>query len=255
MDILVLLKQTFDTEEKIAIEGGRIKEDGVKFIINPYDEYAVEEAVRLKEQFGGEVTAVTVGPARSESAIRTALAMGADRALLVEYEGEADESVIARMIVAAVKDRKFDLIFGGSMAIDSGAGQVAIRVAEILGIPHVSGITKLTIQGESAVVERDAEGDMEVIEIPLPFLATAQQGLNEPRYPSLPGIMKAKKKPIEILSANQLGLTDEEMRPKTVNCGLSLPSRKKDAAKILSGEIPDQVKELVHMLRHEAKVV
>jgi len=255
MNILVLLKQTFDTEEKIVLKDGQIQEEGVKFVINPYDEYAVEEAVRLKEKFGGEVTTVTVGPARSESAIRTALAMGADKAILVEYEGEADECVIAKLIAAAVKDQTFDVVLGGNMAVDSGAGQVAVRVAEIMGIPNVSAITKLEIGGDTAMVERDAEGDAEVIEVRLPFLATAQQGLNEPRYPSLPGIMKAKKKPLAIVKPEDLGLAEEELKPKTRVCGLSLPPKKQGAAKILTGDLADQAKQLVELLRHEAKVV
>lgn len=194
MKILVLLKQTFDTEEKISLQNGKVNEQGVEFIINPYDEYAVEEAMKLKEELGAEVTVLTVGPSRTESALRTALAMGADKAIQIEQDGsEADEYFISNIIVAAIKNQDFDLILGGNASIDSGAGQIAIRVAEILGIPHVATITKLSIDGRIATVEREVEGDLETVEVELPFLATAQQGLNEPRYPSLPGIMKAKK--------------------------------------------------------------
>ncbi|MEX2460982.1 MAG: electron transfer flavoprotein subunit beta/FixA family protein [Paenibacillaceae bacterium] len=254
MKILVLLKQTFDTEEKIVIEKGQIKEEGVNFIINPYDEFAIEEAIKLKEEWEAEVTVITVGPARTESAIRTALAMGADQAVLIEHEGEADEYTIAELITTAVKDRGFDLILGGNMAVDSGSGQVAIRVAEKLGIPHVASITKLTIEGERAIVERDVEGDVEVTEVDLPFLATAQQGLNEPRYPSLPGIMKAKKKPIERLNMEDLGLTSHDIKAQTVICNQFLPP-KKEAGKVLSGDISVQVKDLVQLLHQEAKVI
>lgn len=254
MNILVLIKQTFDTEEKIIIKNGKIEEEGVNFIINPYDEYAVEEAVKLKETYGGDVTIVTVGPARTENAIRTALAMGADRGLHIEQDGEWDEFSIARLIAAAVKNKGFDLVLGGNVTVDSGAGQVAIRVAEQLGIPHVASVVRLDIHGGSATVEREAEGDVEIIEVQLPFLAAAQQGLNEPRYPSLPGIMKAKKKPIDRLQLGDLGMTGDDIKPKTVVIEQHLPP-KKEQGKILSGEISAQVKELGRLLRQEAKVV
>jgi electron transfer flavoprotein beta subunit len=254
MQIIVLMKQTFDTEEKVVIEGGAIREDGVNFIINPYDEYAVEEAIKIKEQTGGEVTIVTVGSSRSESAIRTALAMGADQAILIEQEADADEYTIAQLIVAALKDKPFDLILGGNMAVDSGAGQVAIRVAEALGIAHVGSITKLTLSGRTATVERDAEGDVETIEVALPFLATAQQGLNEPRYPSLPGIMKAKKKPLEVTSAANLGLDADAIRARTVVLNQYLPA-KKTAGKVLSGNLAEQAQTLAQLLRQEANVI
>jgi len=256
MNILVCIKQTFDTEEKITLANGRISEEGVEFILNPYDEYAVEEAVRIKEAQGADVTVLTVGPSRAESALRTALAMGADKAVLVEAEGlELDEHALAKLIAAAAnKLGPFDLILGGNMAVDSGAGQVAIRVAEELGIPHVSTITKLTLEGGKAVVERDVEGDLEVVEVALPFLATAQQGLNEPRYPSLPGIMKAKKKPLERWAAEDLGFNPDELEIRTKVTEQFLP-QKKQAGRILAGDIGRQVKELAQLLRSEAKVI
>lgn len=255
MNILVLLKQTFDTEEKIVIQNGQINEEGIEFIVNPYDEYAVEEAVKLKEENGAEVTVITVGPERAEGALRTALAMGADKAILVDPgENEADEYTIASLITAAIKDQSFDLILGGNMSVDTGGGQVAIRVAEALGIPHVSTITKLTIDGDRATVERDVEGDMEIIEVCLPLLATAQQGLNEPRYPSLPGIMKAKKKPMERLTMEDLALANDERMARTTIVEQYLPA-KKQAGRLLNGEIKEQVAELAQLLRTEAKVI
>ncbi|KIV51690.1 electron transfer flavoprotein subunit beta/FixA family protein, partial [Aneurinibacillus migulanus] len=195
MNILVCLKQTFDTEEKIVLENGAISEDGVEFIMNPYDEYAVEEAITLRDEHGGEVTVITVGPERAESALRTALAMGADKAVIVDDEDiETDEYSIAKILAAVIKDREYDIILGGNMAVDNGSGQVGPRLAEELNIAQVTTITKLTVDGGKATIERDVEGDIETIEVSLPVLVTAQQGLNEPRYPSLPGIMKAKKK-------------------------------------------------------------
>lgn len=257
MNILVLVKQIFDTEEKIVIEDGRIQEEGVEFILNPYDEYAVEEAVRIKEEQGAEVTVLTVGPDRSESVLRTALAMGADKGILVELEEEdeeVDEYMLGKYIVAAIQGREYDLILGGNMAVDSGAGQVAIRVAEELKIPHVSAITELSIEEGIATMKRDVEGDEEVVEVQLPFLATAQQGLNEPRYPSLPGIMKAKKKPLERLTVEDLELSKDALAVRTFVLDQYLPP-KKQAGRILKGEIEQQVQELVHLLRNEGKVV
>lgn len=255
MNILVLLKQTFDTEEKIAIQNGRVSEDGVNFIINPYDEYAIEEAVKIKEEKGGEVTVLTVGPARSESALRTALAMGADKAVRIELEeGEYDEFPVAKWLAAAIRTRSFDLILGGNMAVDSGSGQVAVRVAEELDIAQVTSITKLSVDERKATIERDVEGDLEIIEVSLPVLVTAQQGLNEPRYPSLPGIMKAKKKPLEVISTADLGLSQEESLARTTVIDQYLPV-KKQAGRILQGELMQQVSELAQLLRAEAKVV
>jgi len=255
MNILVVLKQTFDTEEKIVIQDGKISEDGVEFIINPYDEYAVEEAIKLKEELGGEVTVVTVGPDRAENALRTALAMGADKAILVDDESLfGDEYTTAKVLAAVAKKVGFDIILGGQMAVDSGAGQGGPRLAEELGINHVSTAVKLEVNGTSVRVERDVEGDLETVETSLPVLITAQQGLNEPRYPSLPGIMKAKKKPLERLSADDLGLSPQDVQAKTEIVDQYLPP-KKQAGRILSGDIPSQVSELVQLLRNEAKVI
>lgn len=254
MNILVLVKQTFDTEEKIVINNGTISQDGVEFILNPYDEYAVEEAIKIKEESGAEVTVLTVGPERSENVLRTALAMGADKAVLVELEAEADDYNIAKLIIAAIKGNEYDLILGGNMSVDSGSSQVAARVAEELDIPHVSAITKLSLDGNQATVERDVEGDVEILEVKLPFLATAQQGLNEPRYPSLPGIMKAKKKPLERYQAEDLELAEEDTAPRTSVRNQFLPAKKQEG-KVLEGEMQERVQELISLLRTEAKVI
>jgi len=255
MNIIVLLKQTFDTEEKIVIENQKISENGVEFIVNPYDEYAIEEAIKLRDEHGGEVTAVTVGPQRAESALRTALAMGADKAVLLDDEGlSMDEYSTARVLAAFIKEQSYDIIIGGNMSIDNGSGQVGPRLAELLEIPQVTTITKVEIQNGKAVVERDVEGDLEVIEVALPVLLTAQQGLNDPRYPSLPNIMKAKKKPLQQLTTADLLLDQADIKAKTMTSDLSLP-QKKQAGRILAGDIKDQVNELIQLLRNEAKVV
>lgn len=257
MNIFVLLKRTFDTEEKISLSSGQINEEGAEFIINPYDEYAVEEALQIRDAHGGEVTIVSVGTDESETQIRTALAMGADKAVLINIEDDVevrDQTTTAKVIAEYLKDKQADIILAGNVAIDGGSGQVGPRVAELLGINYVTTITKIDINGQNATVTRDVEGDSEVIETSLPLLVTAQQGLNEPRYPSLPGIMKAKKKPLEELELDDLDLDEDEVEAKTKTIEIFLPP-KKEAGRVLSGELNDQVKELVQLLHTEAKVV
>lgn len=255
MDIMVLLKQTFDTEEKITIENGQVQEDGHEFIINPYDEYALEEGIKLKEAFGGEVTVLTIGTSRAESALRTALAMGADKGILVEDESLfGDEYTLSKVLAAVIKGRSYDIILAGNMSVDSGSGQIGPRVAEELGIAHAATVAGLKIESGYATVVRDVEGDSERIEVALPLLLTAQQGLNEPRYPSLPGIMKAKKKPIERLTAADLVIVTEDIQAKTVIVDQYLPP-KKEAGRVLTGDVSKQVQELVQLLRLESKVI
>ena len=257
MNIFVLLKRTFDTEEKITVSNGAINEDGAEFIINPYDEYAVEEAIQLRDAHGGEVTVVTVGTEEAEKELRTALAMGADKAVLINIEDDVengDQFTTAKIIAEYLKEKEVDIIIGGNVAIDGGSGQVGPRVAELLNIPYVTTITKLEIDGEKVTIVRDVEGDSEVIETSLPLLVTAQQGLNDPRYPSLPGIMKAKKKPLDELELDDLDLEEDDVEPKTKTIEIFLPPQK-EAGRILQGELEEQVKELVTALRNEAKVI
>ncbi|MBT2686506.1 electron transfer flavoprotein subunit beta/FixA family protein [Bacillus sp. ISL-37] len=257
MNIYVLMKRTFDTEEKITIANGKINEDGAEFIINPYDEYAIEEAIQVRDAQGGEVTVVSVGNEETEKQLRTALAMGADKAVLINIEDDVedgDQFTTAKILAEYLKDKDADLILGGNVAIDGGSGQVGPRVAEQLGMPYVTTITKLEINGTTATITRDVEGDSEVIETSLPVLVTAQQGLNEPRYPSLPGIMKAKKKPLDELELDDLDLDEDDVEAKTKTIEIYLPPQK-EAGKVLQGELADQVKELVNLLHTEAKVV
>jgi electron transfer flavoprotein beta subunit len=257
MNIYVLLKRTFDTEEKISINGGQIQEDGAEFIINPYDEYAVEEAIQIRDEKGGEVTVVSVGSDEAEKQLRTALAMGADKAVLINTEDdlkEGDQFTTAKILVEYLKDKEVDLILAGNVAIDGGSGQVGPRVAEGLGIPYVTTITNIDIDGSNVSITRDVEGDSEMIETSLPLLVTCQQGLNEPRYPSLPGIMKAKKKPLEELELDDLDLEEDDVEPKTKTLSIFLPPDKA-AGRVLEGDLSNQVQELVSLLRSEAKVI
>lgn len=256
MNIYVIMKRTFDTEEKIDIQNGSVVEEGAEFIINPYDEYAIEEAIQKRDQFGGEVTVVTVGNEDAEKELRTALAMGADKAVLINTEDldETDQYTTSVILAKFFEDKEYDLILAGNVSVDKSTGQVGPRLAELLDIPFVTTITKLDIDGENVTIERDVEGDVEIIETKLPVLVTAQQGLNEPRYPSLPGIMKAKKKPLEVLELDDLDLDEDELEAKTETVDRYLPPAKQ-AGKILEGEIADQVKQLVELLRSEAKVI
>lgn len=257
MNIYVLVKRTFDTEERITVKNGEIADDGAEFIINPYDEYAIEEAITVRDEHGGEVTVITIGEEDAEKQLRTALAMGADKAVLINTEDdldELDEFSAAKILAEYLKDKEVDLILAGNVAIDGGSGQIGPRVAEMLGINYVTTITKLEIDGTDVKIVRDVEGDSEVIETTLPILVTAQQGLNEPRYPSLPGIMQAKRKPLEELELDDLDLDEDDVEPKTETIDIFLPAEKA-AGRVLEGELEDQVKELVDLLKNEAKVI
>ncbi|WP_033828252.1 electron transfer flavoprotein subunit beta/FixA family protein [Bacillus andreraoultii] len=257
MNIYVLLKRTFDTEEKISIDNGKINDDGAEFIINPYDEYAVEEAIQVRDEHGGEVTVVTVGGEDAEKQLRTALAMGADKAVLINIEDDlevTDQYTTAKILAEYLKDKDADLIIGGNVAIDNGTGQVGPRVADLLGIPYITTITDLKIDGTNVSVVRDVEGDEEKIEATLPLLVTAQQGLNDPRYPSLPGIMKAKKKPLEELELDDLDIDEDDVEAKTKTIEVFLPP-KREAGKILQGDLNEQIQELVSLLHKDAKVI
>lgn len=265
MKIVVLLKQTFDTEEKVEIINGSIQEHGVKFVINPYDEYALEEALRLKESHDAEVIAITAGPERSSIALRTALALGVDQAILISENELLDHSFhIAALLAETIRPLKPDLILAGLFAIDSGSGSVALQVAELLSLPHAAAALKIKLaaadeleleqtvwKGQVAVVERDVEGDTEVVIVPLPALITAQQGLNEPRYPSLPGIMKAKKKAIiERFPGDLLneGLQQRIAASSTVSTAI-VPPPARQAGRLLQGDSQQQVKETLGILQ------
>jgi len=258
MKILVLLKQTFDTEAKIVIHDGKIDSAEVTLVINPYDEFAIEEALKLKEAQGGDsqITAVTAGAAIAEQALRTALAMGCDKSILISDDAlnGADEWASAEAIAAALKEEEFDIIFTGRIAVDDASGQVAVRVAELLGIPSVSSILAFATDGTSATVTREIDGGSEIMEVPLPAMFTAQKGLNEPRLPNMMGIMKAKSKPLEKKDLASIGKSPDEVAAKFVIEGFSLP-RQREAGTILKGAAAETVPELARLLHEEAKVI
>jgi len=256
VNIIACVKQVPDTESQIKVkpDGSGIDDTGIKWVMNPYDEFGVEEALRLKEKFGGDVTIVSVGLARAIETIRTALAMGADKGIHINdpaFEG-ADAYTTASVLAAAVKNVPFDIIFCGQRAIDDDSGQVGAILAELLNIPQVTVVTKLDVDGNSVKAVRPIEGAQLLIESPLPVVITAQKGLNEPRYASLPGIMKAKKKPVEVKDAASLGVTvDVKARVAKV-----VPPPARSPGKIICGDDPAvKAKELARLLREEAKVI
>jgi electron transfer flavoprotein beta subunit len=252
MDIAVLIKSVIATDEPIRVDQGTIDEQSAKRTINPYDEFALEEALRLKEALGGIVTVLSIGGEWAVEALRTALAMGADEALWIREETSGlDEYAISRLIAAALSNRACDLVFAGHLSIDNGAGQVAIRIAELLGWPHAGAVVTCAVEGRIVRVTRDAEGDSEHWELPLPAVLTAQQGLNEPRYPALAGIMKAKRKPLAELSAASLGGAAAP-RTERIACEAQ-PAR--PAGRRLAGSQKEQAAELLALLRDEAKVL
>jgi len=250
LKIAVCIKRVPDTETRVRVggDGASIDESGVKFIVNPYDEFAIEEALQRKEKAGaGEVVVIALGADAAQETMRGALAMGADRGVLLKAEKTpADALAVAKALAAELKDGGYDLILFGKLAVDDANHAVGPMVAELLELPCVTAISKLELEGAKGVAEREIEGGVEVVEFQLPAVLTAEKGLNTPRYPALKGIMAAKKKPIEVKPA-ALG----ETRVTVTSLGLP-PERK--AGRIL-GEGPDVVPELVRLLRTEAKVL
>jgi electron transfer flavoprotein beta subunit len=250
MKIAVCIKRVPDSETRVKIrsDGKSLDESGVKFVLNPYDEFAVEEALHRKEKAGiGEVAVVCLGPAAAQETIRTALAMGADRGVLLQTDTiPADGIETAKALAAELKDGGWDLILFGKMAIDDYNHQVGPMVAELLGFPCVTAVAHLELEDGKGVAEREIEGGIEVVEFPLPAVLSADKGLNEPRYPALKGIMAAKKKPLDVKPV-QLGVGAIEV------LGLLPPPERKEGK--IVGEGPDAVPELVRLLREEAKVL
>ncbi|MFQ5862509.1 MAG: electron transfer flavoprotein subunit beta/FixA family protein [Candidatus Brocadiales bacterium] len=232
-----------------------IDTSGLTYMTNPFDEYAVEEGVRIKERLGsGELTVVTVGPEGADQMLLNALAVGADRAVHVHVkEGflpRLDSFVVASLLKNAIDGRKYDVILCGKEAVDDRQGAVGIELAEFLGLPHVAAVTKLDIDPgvKKATARRQIEGAWEIVECQLPAVFTCHKGLNEPRYPPLPGIMKARKKPHE-------DITDVEIPAAKLSLARleHLPQRK--AGKKLEGDIPQVTEELLRLLHEEARVI
>ncbi len=229
MDIIVCIKRVPEVAEidlQVDQSGKGIKDEGLVYVVNDWDNYAVEEAVRIKEKYGGRVTAITVGPPESEEVVRRALALGADDAMVItdpKTEG-SDAFAIAKILAAAIKGMKYDIILTGAQADDDGYAQVGATLAELLGIPHVTLVTALQIEDKQVKVRRELEGGMEEeLAVTMPALFTVQSGINEPRYVSIMGIRKVAKKEIRVLgikdlgmSANETGLSGSDIRVEKV---------------------------------------
>jgi electron transfer flavoprotein beta subunit len=259
MNIFVLLKQVPDTETKIRIssDANGIEKNDIKWIINPYDEFAIEEALKTKERLKeGSVTAVTVGPDRAVEALRTAVAMGADNAIHVKTDADVpDTCLIAHALAAVLKKETPNLVLTGKQAIDDDQAATFGYVAEFLNLPSASVVVKMDISPDktSVKVEREVEGGTKhIIDMPVPCLVAVNKGINTPRYASLPGIMKAKKKEIKAYTFADLGLGSTAATVK--ESAYQLPPERA-AGKKISGDAATQAKELVRLLREEAKVI
>ena len=249
MKILVPVKRVPDWQIKLKLlpDGKDIQTDGIKWILNTFDEIAVEEAIRLKEKgVCSEIVLVSVGPADVRARLEYALAMGADSAILVKHEGPVDSDLASRVIAEVFKKGDYGMILLGKQAIDSDANQTAQLVAGRLNLPQACFASKVLVESGSAVVTREVDGGLETIKIPLPCVVSTDLRLNEPRYAALPNLMKAKKKPFEELSLEALGVS-ADVKDKVKS--LSVPTGRKAGRKVAN------VQELIAAIQGEAKVL
>lgn len=263
MNILVCVKQVPDTAIAIKLDAEQksIDRSEITYVVNPFDEYAIEAGLQLKEKYGGEVTLVTMGPDRADEALRTGLAMGADKGVHISdpaLEG-SDTLVTAKVLAAAIKGLPYDIVLCGKVATDDNTGQVGPALAELLGIPHISGATTLEVDdaAKKATATREVEGGFMRMEVPIPAVITAEKDLNAPRYPSLPGIMKAKTKPVDKKDVASLGMDPSSVGlagSKIQPMGMSLPPER-EAGRIIEGEAEEAAKELARLLRAEVKIL
>ncbi|MFZ4403259.1 MAG: electron transfer flavoprotein subunit beta/FixA family protein [Pseudobdellovibrionaceae bacterium] len=257
MKIFVCVKQVPDTETKIKLTASAeaIDTTGIKWVMNPYDEYAVEEALKYREKLpGSQVWVISLGPkTRVVETLRTALAMGADEAIVVDAAEPTDVLVTAKALAQVIQSEgEAQILLTGKLAIDDNAASVGPMIAEFLNWPHVSVVSKSSLENRILSVERDIEGGAkEVLQISLPVSLSANKGLNSPRYASLPGIMKAKKKTIKEVDFKSLNI---QSSAHTVIERFHAPADKAPV-KILSGELSSQCQQLIQLLRDEAKVL
>jgi electron transfer flavoprotein beta subunit len=258
MKIVVCMKYVPDTATNVRTTADRKSVDlaEASFVVNPYDEFAVEEALQIKEKQGGEVVILSAGSEKATAGLRTCLAMGADSARIIQDESldKADSFVIGAVLARALRDLNPDLILFGKSAIGVDNGQVPAVVAELLDLPQVSVVVKLEAGDGKFRAEREIEGAKEIVEGSLPAVFTAQKGLNTPRYASLKGIMAAKKKTIETRTLESLGLPADDLQPRLALEEISLPPTR-PPGKILTGDLSEAVPELVRLLHEEAKVI
>lgn len=253
MNILVLLKQVPDTETHIKISGGKIDESSIKWIISPYDEIALEEAIRVREKNQGKVTVISVGPERVAASLRTAYAMGADDAIHIKADDYQmlDAATIAEALIKATADQKFELILSGRQGIDSDNGQVPLIYATKKGIPAIIWARKLETSETGVSVTCEGDGGEAVYKSSYPVVITVQMGMNEPRYPSLKGIMASKKKPIITKNLSELGLNFDKLEI----IGYEMPPAR-PSGRIIEGATPeDKALQLVKALHEEIKII
>ncbi|MFZ5643754.1 MAG: electron transfer flavoprotein subunit beta/FixA family protein [Bacillota bacterium] len=261
MDIVVLMKQVPDTAALIQISEDNIsiKTEDVKWVINPYDELAVEEAIRIKEkQGGGKVTILTVGTDSALATIRTALAMGADEGILICDPAleNTDPQTTAKVIAAALKNVKFDLIVAGPRAVDDDSSYVPAAISEYLGIPLLSTVVRQEVSNGKIQCEQTVHEGLIVVEANLPAIITTQRGLNEPRYPSLANIMKAKKKPIVTKTLADIGLSSGQISLKTKIVSLAYPPKRSAEKVIVEGaSAEEKAARLLNLLRDKAGIL
>jgi electron transfer flavoprotein beta subunit len=249
MKVLVPVKRVVDFNVKVRVkpDGSGVDTANVKMSMNPFDEIAVEEAVRLKEKsIATEIVAITCGVTACQETLRTALALGADRAILVETTVELQPLAVAKLLKALVDRESPQLVILGKQAIDDDANQVGQMLAALLGWPQATFASKVDIADGRATVKREIDGGMETLEMKLPAVITTDLRLNEPRYATLPNIMKAKKKPLEVIRPDALGV---DVTPRLTTLKVVEPPKRKGGGKVAD------VKELVSKLRNEAKVI
>jgi electron transfer flavoprotein beta subunit len=249
MKILVPVKRVIDYNVKARVkpDGSGVDLANVKMSMNPFDEIAVEEAIRLKEKGqAAEIVAVAIGPAAASETIRTALAMGADRGILVKQEGTVEPLTVAKLLKAIVDAEQPGLVILGKQAIDDDSNQTGQMLSALLGWPQGTFASKLVIEGDHALVTREVDGGLQTIKLNMPAIVTTDLRLNEPRYASLPNIMKAKKKPIDEKTAVDYGV---DVAPRLKVVKTSEPAGRKGGVKVAS------VDELVDKLRNEAGVL
>jgi len=259
LNSVVCIAQVPDTESRIKIgaDGRHIDEAGLKFIVSPYDEYALEEAIRLKEKSAGDVTVLSFGPDRVQQALRESLARGATKALHVKGDSaDADALGIAKVLAAAIKSVPHDVVFFGKQGVGTDNALVGPMVAELLGYPQINVVTHMESGDGKVTAHREIEGAEEIIEAPTPAVITAQKGLNEPRYAGLKGIMAAKKIAIETKSVADFGLSDADVfhqRASVVK--LELPPEKSGGRKVNGGDPAAAAAEIIKYIREEAKAL
>jgi electron transfer flavoprotein beta subunit len=251
MRILTVVRQVLDAEESVIIQGGNVALDGRKLVLDTMDEYGVEEALRLREGTSGtEVVALAVGPARTEEALRSALAMGADRAILVETDTTLDVIALSAVVAKVAQSEDIDLIFCGGQQADWDSHALGAAIAERLQWPQATWTSALSLQNATLSGKHDVDGGSESFTVPLPAVVTTQQGLNEPRYPTLPNIMKAKKKELRRVPLADYGVS---AKLKVVGVEVQVKERRRN---IIDGkDAAAAAAQLVNLLRHEAGVI